>query len=85
MSAGRPSNLRMRVVQGVGLVFRVNISDLVEDSCMGLTMEARRSFLERYHTAICSPVKQNDRPHESYLAKGMAKILLFKFVLLPNF
>ena len=37
------------------------------------------------HTAICSLAKQNDRPHESYLAQGMAKILLFNFVLLPNF
>ena len=36
-------------------------------------------------TAICSPAKQNDRPHESYLAQVMAKILLFNFVLLPNF
>ena len=36
-------------------------------------------------TAICSPAKQNDRPHESYLAQVMAKVLLFNFVLLPNF
>ena len=36
-------------------------------------------------TAICSPAKQNDRPHESCLAQGMAKILLFNFVLLPSF
>ena len=36
-------------------------------------------------TAISSAAKQNDRLHELYLAQGMAKNLLFNFILLPNF
>ena len=36
-------------------------------------------------TAICSAAKQNDHLHESCLVQGMAKILLFNFVLLTNF
>ena len=43
-------------------------------------------FLKHKHsTVIFSAAKQNDRLHELYLAQGMAKNLLFNFVLLPNF
>ena len=40
---------------------------------------------EKPGTVIFSAAKQNDRLHESYLVQGMAKILLYNFVLLPNF
>ena len=36
-------------------------------------------------TAISSAAKQNDCLHELYLAQGMAKNLLFNFILLSNF
>ena len=42
-------------------------------------------ILDHLITVICSAAKQNDRLHESYLVQGMAKILLYNFVLLPNF
>ena len=41
-------------------------------------------FIDGY-TAIFSAAKQNDHLHESCLVQGMAKILLFNFVLLTNF